>query len=141
MADADSTNSRADRLAQAEAAINALKGEYTHQLQADAAHLQQVFASLDQSNPSPAAIEELFGIAHNLKGQAGSFGYDLVTSIAASLCDQVREMSGIASGQDLKAIERHVVVLGRVVEKGVVGTGGETGEKIVQSLRGLHART
>ena len=49
-------------------------------------------------------------------------------------------MTGAATARDLKAIEQHVVVLGRVVEKGIVGTGGETGAKIVQSLRDLHAR-
>jgi chemotaxis protein histidine kinase CheA len=141
MADAKTTDSRADRLAQAEAAINALKGEYAQQLQADVAQLTDVFASVDRTNPAPAALEELFGISHNLKGQAGSFGYDLVTSIAASLCDLVRGVTGAASARDLKAVEQHVVVLGRVVEKGIAGTGGDTGEKIVQSLRSLHART
>ncbi len=141
MADANTTDSRADRLAQAEAAINELKGEYTQQLKADVAQLTTVFASIDRSNPTPDVLEELFGISHNLKGQAGSFGYDLVTSIAASLCDLVRGVSGAMGARDLKAVEQHVVVLGRVVEKGVVGTGGETGEKIVQSLRDLHPRS
>ncbi len=141
MADAKTTDSRADRLAQAEAAINALKGEYAQQLQADVAQLTTLLASVDRTNPAPDAIEELFGISHNLKGQAGSFGYDLVTSIASSLCDLVRGVTGDMGLRDLKAVEQHVVVLGRVVEKGVVGTGGETGEKMVQSLRDLHARS
>jgi chemotaxis protein histidine kinase CheA len=139
MADANTTDSRANRLAQAEAAINALKGEYTQQLKADAAHLSEVWASLDGPNFDPKTLENLFGIAHNLKGQAGSFGYDLVTSIAASLCDLVRGLNNPAGAQALKAVEQHVVVLQRVVDKGIVGTGGETGEKIVQSLRDLHS--
>jgi len=140
MADAKTTDSRADRLAQAEAAINALKGEYAQEVEADVAQLTDMFTSVNRTNTAPNALEELFGIAHNLKGQAGSFGYDLITSIAASLCDLVRGMTGAATARDLKAIEQHVVVLGRVVEKGIVGTGGETGSKIVQSLRDLHAR-
>ncbi|MCE7998613.1 MAG: Hpt domain-containing protein [Rhodobiaceae bacterium] len=138
MADANTTDSRADRLAQAEAAINALKGEYAQQLRADADHLSRVFASVNAENPEADALEELFGIAHNLKGQAGSFGYDLVTSIAASLCDLLRGQSGSTSPRDLKVIGQHVQVMERVVNKGIVGDGGETGQKIVQSLRDLH---
>lgn len=141
MADANTTDSRADRLAQAEAAINALKGEYVHQLRADADQLTKVFASVNSDNPEAALLEELFGISHNLKGQAGSFGYDLVTSIAASLCDLLRSQNGPATAHDVKVIGQHVQVLERIVDKGVVGDGGETGKKIVQSLRDLHSNS
>ncbi len=141
MADANTTDSRADRLAQAEAAINALKGEYVHQLRADVDQLTKVFASVNSKSPEAALLEDLFGIAHNLKGQAGSFGYDLVTSIAASLCDLLRGQSGQTGARDLQVIGQHVQVMERVVSKGIVGDGGETGQKIVQSLRDLHSKS
>jgi chemotaxis protein histidine kinase CheA len=139
MADANTTGSRADRLAQAEAAINALKDEYAQQLRIDADQLQKMFASVDPQSPDSAALEGLFGVAHNLKGQAGSFGYDLVTSIAASLCDLIRGQNGQVGRRAYKVIGQHVQVLGRVVDKGIVGDGGDTGQKIVQSLRDLCA--
>lgn len=139
MADATTRDSRAERLAQAEAAINALKGEYAHQLRADVGQLAEIFGSVDAVNPSKSKLEDLFAIAHNLKGQAGSFGYDLVTSIAASLCDLLRAQGDEIGTRDLKVIGQHVQVLGRVVDKGIVGDGGETGRKIVKSLRDLHA--
>ena len=74
MADAKTTDSRADRLAQAEAAINALKGEYDQELEADVAQLTDMLTSVNRTNTAPNALEELCGIAHNLKGQAGSCG-------------------------------------------------------------------
>ncbi len=138
MADATSRDSRAARLAQAEAAINALKGEYADQLRADADQLAGIFGAVDSTNPDKSTLEDLFALSHNLKGQAGSFGYDLVTSIAASLCDLLREQGDEICVRDLKIIGQHVQVLGRVVDKGIVGDGGETGHKIVESLRGLH---
>ncbi len=141
MAEATTRDSRADRLAQAEAAINALKGEYAQQLRTDATRLAEIFGSVDPANPDKSALEDLFALAHNLKGQAGSFGYDLVTSIAASLCDLLREQGDDVGARDLNVIGQHVQVLGRVVDKGIVGDGGETGRKIVQSLRDLHANT
>ncbi len=141
MADANTSDSRADRLAQAEAAINALKDEYAQQLRTDVDHLATLFVSVDAENPQASVLEELFGVAHNLKGQAGSFGYDLVTEIAASLCDLLRGQNGPVGAQEVKIIGQHVQVLGRVVEKGIVGDGGETGQKIVQSLRALHPKS
>jgi len=141
MADAKTTESRADRLAQAEAAINALKGEYSKQLRTDVDELAKIFVSVNPNDPDVAVLEELFGVAHNLKGQAGSFGYDLVTSIAASLCDLLREQAGRFSSQDVNTVGQHVQVLERVVSKGIVGDGGETGQKIVQSLRDLHTKS
>ncbi len=138
MANADLKESRADRLAQAEAAINALKGEYAKQLRTDVDQLASLFASMSVESSDASILEDLFGVAHNLKGQAGSFGYDLVTSIAASLCDLLRGHSGEMSARDQKIIGQHVQVLERVVDKGIVGDGGETGQKIVKSLRDLH---
>src|SRR5689334_15222288 len=38
-----------------------------------------------------ASIKELYGIAHNIKGQGSSFGYPLVTRIGHSLCTLVRQ--------------------------------------------------
>ncbi len=141
MADANTTDSRADRLAQAEAAINALKGEYSQQLRTDVDQLAKIFALVTPKDPDARVLEDLFGIAHNLKGQAGSFGYDLVTSIAASLCDLLRQQAEHFSSHDVKIVGQHVQVLERVVSKGIVGDGGETGQKIVQSLRDLHSKS
>jgi chemotaxis protein histidine kinase CheA len=140
MADANTTDSRADRLAQAEAAINALKGEYSQQLRTDVDQLAKIFASVTPKDPDTTVLEDLFGVAHNLKGQAGSFGYDLVTSIAASLCDLLRQQAGHVSSHDVQVVGQHVQVLERVVSKGITGDGGETGQKIVQSLRDLHSK-
>lgn len=140
MADTGAAGSRADRLALAEAAINALKGEYSQQLLTDVEQLSSIFTSVSPDNPDAAALDDLFDVAHNIKGQAGSFGYHLVTSIAGTLCDLLRQQSGQTRTHDVKIIGQHVQVLKRVVDKDVVGDGGETGEKIVQSLRALHPK-
>lgn len=127
--------SRADRLAQAQAAIMELAGDYKSQLQADVASLKEVWAQVDQAAPAPAHIQEVFGIAHNLKGQAGSFGYSLVTSVAASLCELTRDnpdCTGKAS-----ALDKHIRILDQIVAKDVKGDGGEAGAKIVALLETL----
>ncbi len=131
----DTIDSRTDKLAQAQAAIEGLKDGYTVQLQMDVAELSDVWAKVDQASPDPKLIEDLFQISHNLKGQAGSFGYDLVTALGASLCDLIR--SDVSEAIKVAAIGHHVSVLSKVVAQNVVGDGGETGAKILAALSAL----
>ena len=133
MAAGKSVNPRKDRLAMAEAAIAALKDDYKEQLQADTQQLSSIWSGSDALDAECA--EALFSIAHNLKGQAGTFGYDLVTLAAASLCDLLR--GGQPGGEKAKAVGHHISVLNRIVEKDVVGTGGEMGAKVIKALHAL----
>lgn len=135
MAQSNATDPRADRLAMAAAAIDAMKGDYIVQLQNDLTNLKAIWDSVDVKNPDVTLLDNLFDAAHNLKGQAGTFGYDLVTSIAASLCELLRNDG--ANPDKMNAVGQHVSVLERIVEKNIIGNGGETGTKIVQALQGL----
>jgi len=135
MAQGNATDPRADRLAMAAAAIDAMKGDYIDQLQNDLANLKAIWASVEVESPDETVLDNLFDMAHNLKGQAGTFGYDLVTSIAASLCDLLR--SDRTNPNKMNAVGQHINVLGRVIEKNIVGSGGEIGVKIVKALQAL----
>ncbi|MBO6543929.1 MAG: Hpt domain-containing protein [Alphaproteobacteria bacterium] len=127
--------SRADRLAQAQAAILELAGDYKSQLQTDVAALKEIWSQTDKNAPSSDQVGEIFSIAHNLKGQAGSFGYGLVTAIAASLCEMTRDNPDCTNcGQ---ALDKHVRILDQVVTKDIKGDGGEAGAKIVALLKTL----
>lgn len=135
MAASKPVDPRNNRLAMAEAAIAALKDDYKEQLRADTQQLSSIWAASDTLDPDAECAEALFSIAHNLKGQAGTFGYDLVTSAAASLCDLLR--GGRPGGEKAKAIGHHISVLNRIVEKDVEGTGGEMGAKVLKALQAL----
>ena len=135
MAASKSVNPRDDRLAMAEAAIEALKGDYKEQLRVDVEQLSNIWAAGGPLAPNAESAEALFVVAHNLKGQAGTFGYDLVTSVSASLCELLR--AGQPSGAKAKAVGQHVSVLNRIVEKDITGTGGNMGAKLLQALQAL----
>ena len=49
-------------------------------------------------------LEDVFNVSHNIKGQAGSFGYDIFTQIADRLCRIIENLDGIKS-KELKVIE------------------------------------
>src|SRR5581483_1125788 len=87
----------------------------------------------------PALILELYGIAHNLKGQGSSFGYPLVTRIGQSLCQLTRQERTF-SDADLGVIQAHLDALRLILTKGIKGEGGEVGAKLAVRLEQLAAQ-
>lgn len=136
MAHGTTSDPRMDRLAQAQAAVDAMKDGYRGQLQNDVGELSSFWSSIDVKTPEAGLMDQVFEVAHNLKGQAGSFGYDLVTSVAGSLCELLRDDR--SNPAKMKAVAQHVSVLGKIVEKDIVGDGGELGAKIQTALKNLY---
>lgn len=96
MLDDDDFDLPDDLAALADAAGAALAGmgeEFAAGAQKDAAamieHLRQAEASPDAQGFSDS-VQAAFGIAHDLKGQGGTFGYALVTELADHLCALTR---------------------------------------------------
>ncbi|PKQ06897.1 MAG: hypothetical protein CVT72_05125 [Alphaproteobacteria bacterium HGW-Alphaproteobacteria-11] len=127
-------------IAQAEAAVEALRDTYREQLANDVAALEEVWSRLEGGAPAEATLAELHGIAHNIKGQGGSFGYDLVTEIGASFCDYLRSGSR-SSADERNIIHMHIRMLKTVSENNISGDGGETGRRIAEKLDVLTGRS
>ena len=89
-----------------------------------------------ESDARPELLNDVFGLVHNMKGQGGSFGYDLVSRISASLCDFLRGISD-ADDADMRVIKAHVDALDIVITHRIPGNGGEMGRKLIGSLEGL----
>lgn len=138
MAGAKSAPSYEAMIAQAEAAVAALRDSYRATLAADIVSLEEIFARLHSGAAPEDVLKDIHTVAHNIKGQGGSFGYDLVTSIGASLCDYIRT----GERRDERALEivrTHIKLLKLVSESDLFGDGGETGRRIVERLRVLTA--
>src|SRR5690606_20473288 len=90
MAGAKSTPDYEAMIAHAEAAVAALRDSFRETLAEDIASLEEIFSRLDKGVPPADVLKDIHSIAHNIKGQGGSFGYHLITSIGASLCDYLR---------------------------------------------------
>lgn len=121
-------------IAQAEAAVEALRDTYRQQLAKDVDALFEVWSRLEAGAPIEGILDELHGIAHNIKGQGGSFGYDLVTDIGASFCRYLRSSPRVAP-EELNIIQMHIRMLKTVSDNNIFGDGGETGARIVEKLR------
>ena len=79
------------------------------------------------------AIIDMRGIAHDIKGQGGSFGYPLVTYIGDSLSTLLKH-ERLLSDTGLKLLAEHVSALRTILDKAIEGDGGDLGESYVQRL-------
>lgn len=120
----------------AEAAIAALAENYVVWVRDDLKTARDAFVKAGETLPdNSAAIAEMFAVCHNIKGQGGSFGYQLMTNIGGSLCDFIRD-GGSVSDAGLKVIEAHLAALEFVIDRQIKGDGGDAGQGLIQKLRG-----
>ena len=75
----------------------------------------------------------IFRVAHEIKGQGGSFGYDLMTLIGNQLCHFVEELAE-AGPSEVEVIGLHLDALKLVMAKQMRGDGGRAGQALLQGL-------
>ena len=124
-------------LARAQAAVADLAKSYVPNTIAD---LDRCAALLKTAREDPsgraASVKELYGMAHNIKGQGSSFGYPLVTRIGHSLCTLVRQERPFADA-DLGVVQAHLDALRLILAKDIKGEGGEVGAKLAARLENM----
>ncbi|MBI1260890.1 MAG: hypothetical protein GC184_04120 [Rhizobiales bacterium] len=126
-----------DALARAEAAIAELKESYHAQLGLDIAELETAYGELSDPATSSAALKTLASLAHNIKGQGGSFGYDLATEIGGALSDFLRQRPAPA-GRARRIIHLYIRMLRIVFERKLVEDGGSMGRSLRLKLKRLN---
>ncbi len=75
-----------DPVARAEKALAGLSGEFKDWMLTEAARLSAAYAAIVSGGFTSAACEELFRAAHDIKGDAATFGYPSAAAAADSLC-------------------------------------------------------
>jgi chemotaxis protein histidine kinase CheA len=73
-------------IAKAEAALKSLSGNFAQWLQDEITKLETARQAIRTDGMTPATVESLYLRAHDLKGLGTTYGFPLITRIAASLC-------------------------------------------------------
>jgi HPt (histidine-containing phosphotransfer) domain-containing protein len=115
-------------LARAEAALAHLSASYLSWAEADIRSLTACYARLEAES-GDAPLADLFAIAHDMKGQAATLGYPLLTRIGHALCRQIE-----SAPEAVAVIGAHVAALARVVDERMEGDGGEAGRSLLAEL-------
>lgn len=122
-------------LERAESVIAAMADSYLEWVEEDLKRIEAAYVKMAAaSGDRKAEAEGVFQIAHDIKGQGGSFGYDLMTVIGNELCRLIerRETFGEA---ELQAIRVHIDALKLVINSNMKGDGGSDGQALVAGIR------
>jgi HPt (histidine-containing phosphotransfer) domain-containing protein len=125
-------------LERAEQAVAAMAHSYLEWAAKDVGRLQ---AAVGTARPlgEAASLEELRAIAHEVRGQGGSFGFPLISRVATSLYRLLRESEHL-SAEGFDIVEAHVEALRAVVAQRVKGDGGSTGQQLAGELEAMVER-
>ena len=126
---------------QAQAMVSALKGEYLERVKSELAILEKAVDSIRKGAPEErgGALRTLSHISHEITGQAGTFGFELITTIGNSLCEFVAELDD-PTANDLKAIEIHADAIRVVISQKIQGSGGEIGQHLLTGIEAMVAK-
>jgi hypothetical protein len=90
--------------------------------------------ALKGSNGNEKNLDAVFQIAHDIKGQGGSFNYDLMTIIGDMLCRYIEGLKGKSSQLANDVIELHINALHAVISQELKGNGGPVGNQLLSGL-------
>jgi HPt (histidine-containing phosphotransfer) domain-containing protein len=105
-----------DPVARAEAALAELSGEFGGWMESECTRLEAARQVVKSSGFTQKTHDALFRAAHDIKGEAGTFGFPAVAGIADSLCRLVEhtpEMQRIP----LTLVDQHVDAVRAVVRE------------------------
>ncbi len=96
-----------DPVARAEAALAAMSGEFGSMMDEECDRLDKERRAVLKHGFTKATTEKLFHAAHDIKGQAATFGYPAVASAADSLCRLI-EYTPDTTRIPTKLVDQHV---------------------------------
>lgn len=124
-------------LAGAEQAITNMQGDFSNWVQDDLKAMDAAVAILKSVDADrKKARNDLYRMAIDLKGQAGSFGYQMVTTIAGSLLDFISTREDI-SGFDIDVVESHIGAIRAILVENAREDAGKTGQALFDGLSRL----
>ena len=126
--DQDATAAAEAALAEIQQNFGAWVGEDLDQAKAA---LERTRAAAPESRMKVA--RDIYTGAHNIKGHAATFGYQLVTDIADSVCRLVKSVDSVTP-EVLALTETHLDHLANIIANELTGDGGEDGRALLAEL-------
>ncbi len=123
-----------DALAKAEDVIANLADDYLNWVQEDLVKMEAAFSKMEKGEgDAKELLDNIFQVAHDMKGQGGSFGYDLMTAIGDQLCRLVEKMDKVGP-REIGMIRVHIDAMKVIITKELKGDGGDEGRKLLMGL-------
>lgn len=114
-----------DPVERAEAALKKLSTSFDNWILDEVATLITTWMEATDANYDIEALDAFFRAAHDLKGQAPTFGFPLAGATAASLCRLLEIQDKTLIPEQL--VEQHVQAIKAIVREAARGKANETG--------------
>jgi HPt (histidine-containing phosphotransfer) domain-containing protein len=120
-------------LAVIDSELETLGDGYPEMARDDVAELAALWRLVKADPLVEANVLQLHRIAHNIKGNSGTYGYTLLSRIAGSLCQMIEGGAVPLEGAH-PAIGAHIDAIQAVLSQRVRGDGGAIGRKLIDGL-------
>ena len=125
-----------DMIEKAEKVLAGLSDNYLEWVQED---LQKITAAYNElksgGGDQKKTLDTIFRISHDMKGQGGSFGYTLMTSIGNELCRMIEKLPAPIGPAHIEAIGVHVDSMKLVIAQKMKGDAGQMGAAVLAGLQ------
>src|ERR1700756_3762199 len=125
-----------DPVARAEAALAGLSGEFRDWMLVEADRLSAAHAAILKNGFSEKAAEELFRAAHDIKGDAATFGYPSAAVAAESLC-RIIEHAPELEKVPAELIKHHINAVQAIVHNHTRLDSTKVATELSRKLRGV----
>jgi HPt (histidine-containing phosphotransfer) domain-containing protein len=123
-----------DPVARAEQALAKLSPEFAAWMDAECTRLDAARKHVQKHGLTDKTRDLLFHAAHDIKGEAATFGYPRAAAVAESLCrliEHTRDMTRIP----LTLIDQHVDAARAIIREHTRSDAEEVGASLIQRLR------
>lgn len=120
-------------IAKAEAALKSLSGNFAQWLQDEVAKLEAARETVRVEGATPQTLESLYMRAHDLKGLGTTYGYPLITRMAASLC-KLTDDAEKRSQSPMPLIDSHIEAIRAAVRDEIKTDEHPTGRQLAEEL-------
>lgn len=124
-----------EALERAEQVIVGMTDSYLEWVVEDLKKIDEAYKKLAAASGNlKKEMEGVFHVSHDIKGQGGSFGYDMMTAIANELCRLI-ERTDKPGPEEVQAVKIHIDSMKLVIAQDMKGHGGKPGEEILAGLQ------
>ncbi len=120
-------------ISEAQQRVENLKDEYIEHLKNDMAEVDALVTRY-KNDRSPDTMKLLFRVIHNMRGQAATFGYPLITQVGRSLCLYLMEQEERLEEPDMLLVTLHVDALKVIFREQIMGSGDSISQETVVGL-------
>jgi len=120
-------------IAKAEAALKSLASNFSQWLADEITKLEAARQQVKTAGVSMETMENLYLRAHDLKGLGTTYGYQLITRIAGSLCRLIDEKDK-RLGSPMGLVDAHIDAIKAAVREGMKADDHPLGSALVTEL-------